>query len=59
LGEHFDAAVKYSTSKAAIARATKEIAKGRERTALERSILEQLETCGCVGMSTHERLKVK
>jgi hypothetical protein len=60
LGPAFERAVnvKISASKESLKAATAQLAKGKERTALERGILEELQTCNAVKLSTFETVEV-
>ena len=60
LGDAFQRAVhvKVSTSKEAIKAATAQLAKGKERVALERAIVEELQTLNAVKLSTFETVEV-
>lgn len=60
LGDAFERAVTVShkTSKEAIKAATSQLAKGRARTALEREILEALQTDGAVKVGSYETVEV-
>ena len=49
---------KISASKTSIAAATAMLAKGPARTALERSIIEELQTCGAMSIASYETLGV-
>ncbi len=60
LGPAYDRAVsvKVSTNKEAIKAATGQLAKGRDRTSLERAILEDLAELGAIKVSTYEKIDV-